>query len=83
MQVPSAGMVLEFARRLTVRVMRGDQAVWDHLRQPGEAVQIADAETKGPSGGSPELSKAPSFLSVLGQNIALDAMLAYMASIPT
>ena len=37
---PPAGMGLECARRLTARVVRGDKAVWDHLRQPGEGVQI-------------------------------------------
>ena len=45
-------MGLEFARRLTARDVRGDEAVWDHLRQPGDEGSnlspAAGAELKTP-----------------------------------
>ena len=49
---PAAAMGLEFAQRLTARVVRGDKAVWDHLRQPGDEGSnlslAAGAEVKDP-----------------------------------
>ena len=89
---PAASMGLEFARRLTARVLKplkATTAAWDHLRMArvftsAPRWSTADAEIKCPPPllpvGAQGYQTFPLYKPVVGRNIALRAVPAYRAS---
>ena len=72
--------VVKYARRLPARVVNGDWAVWDHLRNAKVFKSVRDAKIKGPLVGTQGHESSPLSRPVVGLNIALHVLPADRAS---